>query len=92
MNAAPEPLSTPPASPSHRRTRWLYLGAAVCVTAWLALGTGLAIGVGRTALIVLTTAAALTTEGMIWLTALVLGVNVYSARRQLWQKLRQRLR
>lgn len=92
MNASLEPLQARPARAHRRGTRWLYLGAAICIFAWLALGVGIAMDVGRTALIVLTTSAALTTEGMIWLTALVLGVNVYSARRHLWEKLRQRLR
>ncbi|QDH71208.1 hypothetical protein [Marilutibacter alkalisoli] len=92
MNASLEPLQARSAQSRRRGTRWLYLGAAICIFAWLALGVGIAMDVGRTALIVLTTSVALSTEGMIWLTALVLGVNVYNARRHLWNALRKRLR
>jgi hypothetical protein len=43
-------------------------------------------------MLALVTLAAVSTEGLIWLTALLLGMNVYSARRHLWQRLRERLR
>ncbi len=74
------------------RWRWLRLAVGVCLLTWLALGIGLVAGLGFTPMVVLATLTAVSTEGLIWLTALLLGMNVYSARRHLWQRLRERLR
>ncbi|MGQ0798911.1 MAG: hypothetical protein ACT4NL_02205 [Pseudomarimonas sp.] len=74
------------------RWRWLRLAVGVCLLTWLALGIGLAADIGLTPMLVLATLAAVSTEGLIWLTALLLGINVYNARRHLWQRLRARLR
>lgn len=74
------------------RWRWLLLAVGVCLSTWLALGIGLVADVGFTTMLALVTLAAVSTEGLIWLTALLLGMNVYSARRHLWQRLRERLR
>lgn len=102
QSATPLPASTPsqttpvPTSSTPTvaasRWRWLRLAAGVCLLTWLALGIGLVAGVGFTPRLVLATLAAVSTEGLIWLTALLLGMNVYSARRHLWQRLRERLR
>ncbi len=43
-------------------------------------------------MLVLVTLAAVTTEGTIWLAALLLGISVYQSRRRLWEKLRKRMR
>lgn len=87
----PAPTSSTP-TVSASRWRWLRLAAGVCLLTWLALGVGLVAGVGFTPRLVLATLAAVSTEGLVWLTALLLGMNVYSARRHLWQRLRERLR
>lgn len=68
--------------------RWIALGGIVCLLAWLALAVGLAIGVDRTTRLVLVTVAAVATEGLVWLSALLLGLRVFEARRRLWEKLR----
>jgi len=85
--------SQEPAKPSMNaaRWRWLRLAVGVCLLTWLALGIGIVADVGFTPMLVLATLAAGSTEGLIWLTALLLGMNVYSARRHLWQRLLQRL-
>jgi hypothetical protein len=94
-SAAPlqEPApSSPKPSMNAARWRWLRLAVGVCLLTWLALGIGLVAGLGFTPMVVLATLAAVSTEGLIWLTALLLGMNVYSARRHLWNRLRERLR
>lgn len=72
-----------------QRKWWvLGIGAAVCALSWVALGLGLALGFGFTAKLVLATLAAVSTEGFIWLTALVLGMRAYEVRRRLMQRIR----
>lgn len=73
-----------------RNWKWVRLGAVLCLAAWLALGAGLVMDVGKGTLLALTTIAALATEGLVWLTALTLGVSVFKARRHLWARLRGR--
>ncbi len=75
-----------------RRWPWIALGAFVCLLAWIAVAAGLALDVDRTTWILLVTVAAFATEGLVWLTAALLGLRVFEARRQLWQKLRGVLR
>lgn len=77
---------------ARRPWRWIALGGAVCVLAWIALGVGLALGVDRATRLVLVTVAALATEGLVWLTALLLGLRMFEARRRLWRKLRDAFR
>lgn len=74
-----------------RPWRWIALGGVVCLLAWFALGIGLVTGVDRTTRLVLVTVAAVATEGLVWLSAALLGLRVFEARRQLWQTLRARL-
>ncbi|PZQ10723.1 MAG: hypothetical protein DI564_15500 [Rhodanobacter denitrificans] len=57
---------------------------------WIALITGVLMQVDTGIRIALATAAAVTTEGTFWLAALLLGVSVYQARRQLWATLKRR--
>ncbi|MEF3081585.1 hypothetical protein V3391_05085 [Luteimonas sp. SMYT11W] len=45
----------------------------------------------RTTRLVLVTVAAVATEGLVWLSAALLGLRVFEARRQLWQTLRARV-
>lgn len=73
-----------------RPWRWIALGGVVCLLAWIAVAVGLALGVDRTTRLVLVTAAAVATEGLVWLSALVLGLRVFEARRRLWQAVRSR--
>lgn len=69
--------------------RWLLIaGGLVCALAWIALFGGLAIDVGRGSLLVLATAAALSTEALVWLAALALGLKVFEARRVLIDRLK----
>ena len=72
-----------------RRKGWvLGIGATVCLLSWLALGVGLLLGVGFAPRVILVTAAALTTEALIWLTAGVFGLSVFQARQRVWRAVR----
>ncbi|NZA25460.1 hypothetical protein H0E84_03615 [Luteimonas sp. SJ-92] len=91
--SAPATVETTQSQSSHRRKwRWIALAGAACLLSWVALAVGIALGVGTAAMFVLATLAAVTTEGTVWLAALLLGVSVYQARRRLWETLRSRLR
>ncbi|WP_058836116.1 hypothetical protein [Luteimonas abyssi] len=80
------------ATPKVRRPwRWIALGGVVCLLAWIALGIGLVAGADRTTRLVLVTVAAVATEGLVWLTAALLGLRVFEARRKLWHALRARV-
>lgn len=68
--------------------RWIALGGVVCLLAWIAVGVGLVLDVDRTTWLVLVTVAAVTSEGLVWLSAALLGLRVFEARQQLWRKLR----
>ena len=74
-----------------RPWRWIGLGGVVCLLAWIALAVGLALGVDRGTRLVLVTAAAVATEGLVWLSASLLGLRVFEARQRLWQALRARV-
>ncbi len=74
-----------------RPWRWIALGGVVCLLAWIALAVGLTLGVDRTTRVVLVTVAAVATEGLVWLSAFVLGLRVFEARQRLWQTLRSRI-
>ncbi len=77
--------------PAHRRKwRWIVLSAVASLLSWLALVLGFLLDAGTGTMLILATLAAVTTEGTIWLAALLLGVSVYQARRRLWEKLRSR--
>lgn len=72
-----------------QRKWWvLGVGAVVCLLCWVALGVGIAMEVGFTATFVLATLAAASTEGLIWLGAVVLGMRAFEVRRQLMQRIR----
>lgn len=73
-----------------RARRWIALAGTVCILSWVALITGVLMQVDTGVRIALATAAAVTTEGTFWLAALLLGVSVYQARRQLWATLKRR--
>lgn len=73
-----------------RARRWIVLAGTACALSWVALVTGLLMQVDTGTRIALATAAAVTTEGMFWLAALLLGVSVYQTRRQLWATLKRR--
>ncbi|WP_394001255.1 hypothetical protein ACF3M1_12910 [Luteimonas sp. WGS1318] len=73
-----------------RPWRWIALGGVVCLLAWIALAAGLMLGVDRTTRLVLVTVAAVATEGLVWLSAFLLGLRVFEARQRLWQALRSR--
>jgi len=91
MSPREERVASEAARRVRRPWRWIALGGVVCLLAWIAAGIGLAIGVDRTTRLVLVTVAAVATEGLVWLSAALLGLRVFEARRQLWQTLRARL-
>lgn len=77
-------------SPTRRMSlKWgvVTVAAILCLLAWVAMGIGLAIGVEFTPKLILVTAAALSTELLMWLLAAALGHGVLKSRRQLWLKL-----
>ncbi|AOH35776.2 hypothetical protein BGP89_04905 [Luteimonas sp. JM171] len=75
-----------------RKWMWIKLAGFACLTSWIALAVGIGLKVDTGAMLVLATLAAVTTEGTIWLAALLLGVSAYQARRRLWEKFRQSVR
>lgn len=68
--------------------RWIALGGVLCLLSWIALAVGLALEVERSTRIVLVTLAAVSSEGLVWLSALLLGLRVFEVRRRLWRTLR----
>jgi hypothetical protein len=91
--SAPVTVSTTDSHPNQRRKwTWIALAGTACLLSWVALAAGIALKVGTGTMLVLATMAAVTTEGTVWLAALLLGVSAYQARRRLWKKLRSRLR
>jgi len=78
--------------PTRRKWSLVIAAAALCLLCWLAMGTGLALGVGFTPRLILVTAAAVSTEVVIWLFAATMGLSAFQARRQLWRKLGEALR
>ena len=86
--------ATPADAHATRRRKWMWikLAGGASLLSWLALAAGIGLKVDTGLMLVLATLAAVTTEGTIWLAALLLGVSAYQARRHLWEKLRQRLR
>lgn len=73
---------------SQRPWRWIALAGVVCVLAWIALAIGLVMDVDRGTRLILVTIAAVATEGLVWLSAALLGLRVFEARQHLWRKLR----
>lgn len=69
----------------------LVVTSAVCVVSWLALGVGLAIGVSKTAAIVLFVLALVISEVLFWVVAVVLGVSMLESRKQIFSWLRLKL-
>ena len=82
-------MKAPTTSPTPRRKWWvLGAGAAACLASWIALAIGIAVGAGFTVMVVLATLAAVTTEGLVWLTAAVLGMKAFEARREIKRRFR----
>ena len=79
-----------PRTPPRRKLRWIAAAASVSLLAWLALGAGIVLDAGTGTMFVLASAAAVTTEGTIWLAAALLGVSVFQVRRKLWESVRNR--
>jgi hypothetical protein len=63
----------------------LLLVAAVA--AWVSLGIGLYLDVGRGARLTLAIVAAVATEALFWTVAALLGVSVVEARKRLWRRI-----
>ena len=60
---------------------------ALAIAAWISLGVGLYVGVDKGIRIALAVAAAVTTEGLFWTVAALLGVSVVEARKRIWRTL-----
>ena len=58
---------------------------AVAIAAWISLGVGLYVGVDKGVRIALAVAAAVSTEGVFWTVAALLGVSVVEARKRIWR-------
>lgn len=87
VSAAIPPAATGVA-PRSRRWWLIAIAASVCVLSWIALAVGLVLGVGFTPRLVLATAAALSSEALVWIVAGVLGLRLLEARQRIWQRLR----
>jgi hypothetical protein len=73
----------------YSRKRLLLTAALVlCLLCWIALGVGLYLGAGTGVRLGLATAAALSSEAVVWVAAAVLGLRLFEARRELWRRLR----
>lgn len=59
--------------------------AVIVAAAWLTMGAAIIIKPDRAVFITIVTATAILTEVAIWITAGVLGVAVFQARRRVWQ-------
>ena len=92
MSAASNAAAGDPQRTHRRKWLWIKLAATAALLSWVALAAGIVMDAGTTAMFVLATLAAVTTEGTIWLAALLLGVSAYQARRRLWEKIRSRMR
>ncbi|SJZ76779.1 hypothetical protein [Novilysobacter spongiicola] len=91
--SGPENAAMAESQPAVRRKwMWIKLAGAACVLSWVALAVGIGMEVDTSTMLVLATLAAVTTEGTIWVAALLLGVSAYQARRRLWEQIRQRMR
>ena len=72
------------------KVRWRGVAAALCLSAWIALGAGIVLEAGAGTMVVLASIAAVTTEGTIWVAAAVLGVRALQGRRRWLGALRRR--
>jgi len=90
VSAAAQGESATLIAASRRKWRWIKLAGTACLLSWLALGAGIALSVSTGAMFILATLAAVTTECVVWLTALLLGVSGYQARQRIWRRLRGR--
>ncbi len=74
----------------NRKKVALVVTGGICLATWLAVGAGFAMGASKTTGIILVTAAALATEGLFWVGAIVLGISVVESRREVvgWLRLR----
>jgi hypothetical protein len=91
-NPESDGMKDAPPSPRLRSKarRWLLPAAAtLCIASWIALGAGVATGAGKGTMLVLATSAALTTEGLVWLSAMLLGLRAFEARRYLFDRVRR---
>lgn len=79
-----------PRTPSRRKLRWIAAAASLSLLAWVALAAGIALEAGTGTMFVLASAAAVTTEGTIWLAAALLGLSAFQVRRNLWDSVRHR--
>ena len=71
--------------------RWKWLlpitAGAISLTAWITFAVGMAADWSKPVMFVLATIGAFGLEGVIWGTALALGISVFQARRELWRRL-----
>ncbi|MDJ0654511.1 MAG: hypothetical protein QNJ40_10180 [Xanthomonadales bacterium] len=65
----------------------LIVAALVCLTAWLSVPAAYFLSDSRAVFIAAVTAAAITTEVLIWIGALVGGWTVFEKRRKIWRRL-----
>lgn len=92
MTAPDTVTPTDPHRNQRRKWTWIALAGTACLLSWVALAAGIALKVDTGTMLILAGIAAVTTEGTVWLAALLLGVSAYQARRRLWEKLRLRVR
>lgn len=74
--------------------KWVLpvVAGAISLTAWITFAVGVAADWSKPVMIVLATIGAFGLEGVIWGTALALGISVFQARRALWRRLTSPLR
>lgn len=87
MKTLPDPAPTPGLHRALNKKRLLTAGVAVCLAAWLALAIALVLGIDGTLRLVTLTVALLLTEGLVWLSAAVLGITAFQMRRKILRRL-----
>jgi len=87
MKTLPDPAPTPGLHRALNKKRLLTAGAVVCLVVWLAFATALVLGIDGTLRLVMLTVALLLTEGLVWLSAAVLGITAFQMRRKILHKL-----
>lgn len=87
MKTTTRPAPTPVTQRALGKRRLLTAGVAVCLAAWLAFAMVLVLGIEGNMRLIMLTIALLLTEGVVWLSAAVLGITAFQMRMKILHKL-----